>query len=177
MCILLQFPALQAIAEWSREQILSGQWWRIVTGNFTHTNVTHLCLNLASVWVICFLFRPSSAMFAGVTSFSAVTIGLGIFVSEIQIYLGLSGILHALFAFLALREALQGRQSSWLLVIGVIGKVALEQIQGAPESTAKLIQANVAIEAHLIGAITGLTLAILLQGYQYYQQRQYKPYN
>ncbi|CAH0526593.1 hypothetical protein VHP8226_01947 [Vibrio hippocampi] len=116
-------------------------------------------------------------MFAGVTSFSAVTIGLGIFVSEIQIYLGLSGILHALFAFLALREALQGRQSSWLLVIGVIGKVALEQIQGAPESTAKLIQANVAIEAHLIGAITGLTLAILLQGYQYYQQRQYKPYN
>jgi len=43
-------------------------------------------------------------------------------------YVGLSGTLHGLFAFYALKEALGGRKSSWLLVIGVMLKVASEQL-------------------------------------------------
>lgn len=166
----MQIPSLQMLAEWHRHLIVSGEWWRIVTGNLTHTNVIHLALNLVSLWVICFLFRPQSARLFAIIVLSTIIIGLGLFYSDINIYLGLSGVLHALFAFFALSEALQGRRSSWLLVLGVIGKIVLEQFQGASESTAKLINADVAIEAHLIGGLTGLVLAMLWQAYQYQQQ-------
>jgi membrane associated rhomboid family serine protease len=36
---MLQIPALQTVAEWNAALIRQGQWWRILTGNFTHTNL------------------------------------------------------------------------------------------------------------------------------------------
>ncbi len=76
-----------------------------------------------------------------------------------QFYVGLSGTLHGLFAYYALNEALNGRRSSWLLVLGVIGKVGWEQWFGASASTAELIGARIATEAHLAGLVGGLLLA------------------
>ena len=75
-------------------------------------------------------------------------------------YVGLSGVLHGLFANLALKEALDGRKSSWLLIIGVIAKVAWELTMGASQSTSELINARIAVESHLFGVISGLLFAV-----------------
>lgn len=78
--------------------------------------------------------------------------------TDMQSYVGLSGTLHGLFGAFALTEALTGRRSSWLLVGGLVAKIAWEQFMGfCYDGT--LINARVAIEAHLIGAIGGLLLA------------------
>lgn len=86
-----------------------------------------------------------------------------LFLTDISTYAGLSGVLHGLFSFGALREALRGQRSSWLLVAGVLVKVGYEAIYGASEMTSRLIDAHVAVEAHAIGAISGLLLACLYQ--------------
>ena len=44
----------------------------------------------------------------------------------------------------------------WILLVGVIAKVIWEQIAGGSASSAELIGARVAVEAHLAGVLGGL---------------------
>lgn len=160
-CFIVQLPELQLALQWDAQAISDGQWWRILTGNFTHTNIWHLLMNTAGLWVISYLFRPTRITLFLSLIIVSLCIGLALIFSDIQIYLGLSGTLHGLFAYLALSEALSDRKSSWLLVFGLIAKIAWEQIYGASDSTSSLISARVAIEAHLAGGAIGLIAAAL----------------
>ncbi|MFV0448763.1 MAG: rhombosortase [Vibrio sp.] len=159
LCFGLQFEPVSHFMIWQADAITNGQWWRIVTGNFTHTNFAHLLMNLLGLWAIGYLFRPKPRYFARLTLLISTWIGLSLLLTNMSSYVGLSGTLHGLFAFYALKEALEGRKSSWLLVIGVMLKVVGEQLFGASTSTAELIGARVATEAHLSGLIIGLLLS------------------
>ncbi|ROV59429.1 rhombosortase [Vibrio ponticus] len=161
ICLTLQIPHLSALVEWRIDYIEQGEWWRILSGNFTHTNFTHLAMNISALWVIAFIFRPSAVSYSILLIMISLAVGLGILLTPIQGYVGLSGTLHGLFAFYALTEALQGRKSSWLLVVGVVMKVFWELSIGSPASTAEMINARVAVEAHLIGLVSGCLLAIV----------------
>nr|WP_216602659.1 rhombosortase [Vibrio europaeus] len=160
VCLGLQFEPFASQVNWQRYFILEGQWWRILTGNFTHTNFAHLGMNLAGLWVISFIFKPSPKALL----FSLITVSLAVgglnFLSSMNGYVGLSGVLHGLFAYFALQEALNGRKSSWLLVVGVLAKVGWEMTMGASASTSEIINARVAVESHLFGALSGLVLAM-----------------
>ncbi|CSB74042.1 peptidase, S54 (Rhomboid) family [Vibrio cholerae CP1047(20)] len=116
-------------------------------------------MNLAALWIISFVFKPTARQLLIPLLLISLAVGVMILASDMQSYVGLSGTLHGLFAYYALNEALNGRRSSWLLVLGVIGKVAWEQWFGASASTAELIGARVATEAHLAGLVGGLLLA------------------
>jgi len=161
LCIALQSPNLTALAEWRADYIEQGQWMRILSGNFAHTNFAHLTMNLAALWIIAFIFRPSVRSYATLLLLISIGVGIGILYTPIQHYVGLSGTLHGLFAYYALREALQGRLSSWVLVIGVIVKVVCELTVGSPISTAEMINARVAVEAHLFGVVNGILFALV----------------
>ncbi|WP_165311838.1 rhombosortase [Vibrio ziniensis] len=161
VCFGLQFESISHVMIWQADAIANGQWWRIVTGNLTHTNFTHLMMNLLGLWVISYLFHPKTRHFAVLTLLISIWIGISLLFTDMSNYLGLSGTLHGLFAFYALKEALGGRKSSWLLVLGVILKVVSEQLFGAPDSTAEMIHARVAIEAHLSGLLAGITLSVI----------------
>ncbi len=158
VCLALQFEPLASLTEWHRQWISEGQWWRILSGNFTHTNFAHLVMNLAGLWVIHFIFKPEHRSFIFALLFISLAVGLLNLFSDMISYVGLSGVLHGLFAYFALQEALNGRKSSWLLVIGVLAKVTWEMTMGASQSTSELIQARVAVEAHMYGALSGLIL-------------------
>ncbi len=158
LCLGLQFEPMHSLSVWDRSAIIDGQWWRILTGNFTHTNYTHLGMNLAGLWIISSIFSPSSKSLLLTLAVCSIAVGIGNFASDMTLYVGLSGALHGLFAYGALKEALHGRQSSWLLVAGLVGKILWEQFVGASETTSAMIGARVAIESHLAGAISGLLL-------------------
>lgn len=160
---LAQWPALQPFITWDASLIADGQWWRLLSGNFTHTNLIHLGMNTAGLWVIAFFFRSIAQPkeWLAVLLASSILVGVTLLGSDIQVYLGLSGTLHGLFAYYALKESLSGRNSSWLLIAGILAKVAYECLIGAPESTASMINARVATEAHLVGMLAGFALGLL----------------
>lgn len=162
MCLGLQFEPQASLVNWHRQAIFDGQWWRILSGNFTHTNFAHLAMNLAGLWVISFIFKPRLYVFAISLVTLSFAVGLVNFSTEMNSYVGLSAVLHGLFATFATLEALEGRKSSWLLVVGVLAKVGWENTVGASQSTSELIQASVAVESHLIGAISGIVIALTL---------------
>ncbi|CAK1895030.1 Rhomboid family GlyGly-CTERM serine protease [Vibrio crassostreae] len=162
LCVLFQFEPIQAWVVWDSNAIAEGQWWRILTGNFSHTNYSHLLMNLAGLWIISYLFQPSKKQLVLALHVISLVTGIALLFSSIQIYVGLSGTLHGLFGLFALREALNGRKSSWLLVLGLVAKIAWEQLVGPSSTTGELINARVAIEAHLAGALVGGFIAIVL---------------
>ncbi|MEZ8168761.1 rhombosortase [Vibrio tasmaniensis 1F-187] len=160
LCVLFQLEPVQAWVVWDKNAIADGQWWRILTGNFSHTNYSHLLMNLAGLWIISYLFQPSKKQLALALLVISLVTGVALLFSSIQIYVGLSGSLHGLFGLFALSEALNVRRSSWLLVLGLIVKIAWEQLVGPSSTTGELINARVAIEAHLAGALAGGFISI-----------------
>ncbi|GGO70838.1 rhombosortase [Bowmanella pacifica] len=157
-------PWSQTYLQYDRLQIENGQWWRLLTGHLLHTNFNHLLLNSAGVLLLWALhgyyyqYRPYLLFML----LSALACSLGLYLFSVQLiwYVGLSGVLHGLFAWGAMMDIRQGIQSGWLLLLGLWAKVIYEQWFGPSADVAALIDANVAIDAHLFGAISGTVLAL-----------------
>jgi len=140
--------------------ISQGELWRTFTGHFLHTNGIHLLLNLAALILLWALhghfYTLKSYGLLFITSAFICSAGLFYFSPQIQQYVGLSGILHGIFVFGAIMDIRHKDKTGYLLFIGVWLKIAHEQFYGASEQVSTLIDANVAIDAHLWGAIGGL---------------------
>ncbi|MDN4504163.1 rhombosortase [Alteromonadaceae bacterium BrNp21-10] len=145
---------------YEREAILQGQWWRLITGHFLHSNFNHLLLNSGGVILLWALhgddYKTSSYLYLMLIMTLGTGLGLLILSPQMQWYVGLSGALHGLFVWGARQDIKHGRRSGWLLMLGVIAKIIYEQAVGASTELAQFIDANVAIDAHLYGTICGL---------------------
>ena len=159
---------------YNRALIEQGQIWRVITGHLLHTNGYHLVLNLSALWMLWALhgyyysFKNIMSLF--IISGVICSVGLFYFSPTITQYVGLSGILHGLFIFgatldISYKDKGTGkatlRVSGLLMLIGVTIKLAYEQFFGANEQVSTLIEASVAIDAHLWGAIGGLIFILL----------------
>ncbi|MCL2914105.1 rhombosortase [Shewanella corallii] len=167
LCPLLYFLGLDNELAFRRSQIGDGQWFRLMTGNLLHTNHWHLLMNLAGLWVIISLFKwpfrlPGFSLLL-LALFATEGLGLYWFVPAMMGYVGLSGVLHGLFAFGACNELLNGVRFGWVLIIGVIAKVSYEMVSGGSTELASLIDAKVAVESHLVGMLAGIICALLWQ--------------
>lgn len=147
------------ILEFDRQQIVSGELWRIWTGHLVHTNLTHFALNVAAAILLGLLFSPpikrgewllSGIIFAGL-------IGLGLFClyPDLDWYNGLSGLLHAWLAYFSIRLASAARRLFWMVLAAVWVKVAVETL-GVQLGYVHLLDGMTIItEAHLLGAVFG----------------------
>lgn len=159
-------PSVDNLLAYRRSDIDDGQWWRLVTGNLLHTNHWHLLMNLAGLWVVLFLhhfhyqLRGLTVLFILLCLFE----GIGLYLGYPQLlgYVGLSGMLHGLFAYGAVQDIHRKMRSGYLLLLGVIVKVGHEQFYGASDDVTAMIGARVATEAHLVGLICGIVCALMV---------------
>ncbi|QSX31635.1 rhombosortase [Shewanella cyperi] len=165
LSIGLFFLSLDDVLAFRRDAIDQGEYWRLISGNLLHTNHWHLLMNLAGLWVIYSLHHfhyriwPLLALLLALCTLE----GLGLYLGYPQLwgYVGLSGILHGLFAFGALLDIRRGYRSGYLLLLGVILKVSWENTMGASNGVTELIGARVATESHLVGLVSGIALGLL----------------
>ncbi|CAM5211612.1 rhombosortase [Alishewanella longhuensis] len=152
--------------EYNRSALANGELWRLFSGHLLHSNLYHLLLNLAGLLVIMLLHAPLphrlnlgwQILILGL----ATSLGLWLFSHQIDIYVGLSGVLHGILCFGAVLDIRQGYRSGVLILLGVAAKLAFEQYAGPDAELAAKIAAEVAIDAHLYGAISGVLLGLLL---------------
>jgi len=163
--IALQF--FQDALVFKRSNIASGEWWRLVSGNFVHTNYPHLALNLTGWWIMGLLFFDSfqSKKILLSTLFLSLFTGscLYLFSTNLEWYAGFSGVLYGLFLVGAITAILQ---KDYLFGIGValliIGKVLWGHFMGESKSSAELIGVPVATDAHLFGITGAIIIGIVL---------------
>ncbi|WP_214000970.1 rhombosortase [Arsukibacterium sp.] len=165
--LMFMLPAaVQQLFAFQRSALADGELWRLVTGHLLHSNFYHLLLNGGGLLVIMLLHASYQRQLALIWQllFSAVVISSLMYwlQPDIQRYVGLSGVLHALLFFGALLDIKTGKTGGVLLTLGILAKIGYEQYQGPDAELGQLISATVAIEAHLYGVISGVLLFGLL---------------
>lgn len=163
---LLAALNLNDVLEFNRQLIEQGQVWRLLTSQYVHANWPHLALNCAGIILIWALHAEHTkpTQYALHTLFLAAWCGVGIyyFCPDIRIYTGLSALLHGVIVWGAIKDIEAGMKTGLLLFIGIWLKIGYEQFHGPSAEVGKLIASRVAIDAHLIGAIGGIVLALPL---------------
>lgn len=166
--------ALSAVALFIAEPF-SGDWlayhrfavdgletWRLLTGNLVHTNGYHLLLNLAGLTLLWLLHGEHYRIgrFLKVFGWCCLGTSAGIYLCSAHLiwYAGLSGALHGVFIWGACMDIRAGMKSGYLLLAGVAVKLAYEQLIGSSDGVASLIDATVAVDAHLYGGLSGFVL-------------------
>lgn len=152
------------------DQSLASQWWSLITAPLLHTNSYHLAMNLLAFLVIPQLSDSSLKLWRmpllTLLFGAASTLGFAWLNQELSSLVGLSGALHGVVAYLAIREWRSAPGFMTVLAAGLVLKVAIEAYYGGSVATAELIQAQVATTSHLAGAIAGALLAGLLELFQ-----------
>lgn len=159
---IAQFNIISDTFTWDRHLIEDGQLWRLITGSFTHTNLAHLMMNGGAFAVFCWIFKELLTVKKLMCLFFTISLltGLILLLTPMHSYVGLSGTLHGLFVWAAIEDIKDKRSIGWLLLFGVVAKISWELYFGANNATASFINAHVAINAHLCGAISGGLLQI-----------------
>jgi rhomboid family GlyGly-CTERM serine protease len=150
---------------YQRNLITEGEIWRLLSGHLLHTNGYHLLLNLAALFMLWALhgrfynIRNYTILFL----WCSITTSVGIYYFDPTLiqYVGLSGVLHGVFVFGALMDINAKDKTGYLLFLGVWLKIAHEQFYGASNDVSNLIEASVAVNAHLWGALGGLVFSII----------------
>lgn len=134
--------------------------WRWLSAHLVHLGPRHALLNLAGLALVGLLFekRLSAPGWAMAATAAAAAIGAGLWFAtpELAWYVGLSGVLHGLFAAGALAEWRDGRRSGLWLLVGLALKLAWEQTLGALPLTASASGGPVVVDAHLYGTLGAL---------------------
>lgn len=150
---------------YQRQLIGEGEIWRLITGHLLHTNGYHLLLNLAALFMLWALHGRfySIKNYTALFLFCSITTSIGIYYFDPTLiqYVGLSGILHGVFIFGAIMDINAKDKTGYLLFIGGWLKIAHEQFYGASTDVSNLIEASVAIDAHLWGALGGLLFGVI----------------
>ncbi|SNY44321.1 rhomboid family GlyGly-CTERM serine protease [Arsukibacterium tuosuense] len=161
--LIFMLPAaVQQLLAFQRSELANGELWRLISGHLLHSNFYHLLLNGGGLLVIMLLHASYQRKMALIWQllFSAVFISSLMYwlQPDIQRYVGLSGVLHALLFFGALLDIQTGKTGGVLLTLGILAKIGYEQYQGPDAELGQLISATVAIDAHLYGVISGALL-------------------
>ena len=151
----------------NRTSIDDGQWWRILTGNLTHSNYPHLLLNIGGLWILSFLFldtlKTKTFIISVVLLCLIVGFGLYYFSPELHTYYGFSGTLYGLFFIAGISSTLQKDYFTGLSVmILIIGKVIWDYYKGGSTSSEELIGIPVATDAHLYGLVGAILIGSML---------------
>jgi rhomboid family GlyGly-CTERM serine protease len=164
ICLALAFGGdeLRRLGRYDRAALESGEYWRLVSGHLVHLSWAHLWPNLAALLVIGALFqdvfRASDWLLAGLVSLAAIDAGLYLLDTDVQWYVGLSGVLHGFVAAGAVTWILRRQTIGWVLAIGLIGKLIYEQTVG-PMPFSTDLGGAVIVSAHLYGATSAAAWA------------------
>lgn len=151
---------------YSRSGIENGYYWQLVSGHLLHSNYWHLVMNMAGLLLAMLLhgsyWRGKSLMMYWLLYALTISLALYFFSSELQFYVGLSGLLHAMLTHGAIKDIQHRQTGGALLLAGLIAKVLWEQWHGPDATLSQIINARVAIDAHLYGVVCGICLGLFL---------------
>jgi rhomboid family GlyGly-CTERM serine protease len=155
------------LLRYERLLVEQGEWWRLLSGHFTHLGWSHLTMNLlafAGIWVLVGKnLRASEWLMLFALVIAGIDAGFWWLDPQLIWYVGLSGALHGLL--------LAGLVAGWrarpieavVLVVLLAGKLVYEQWYGALPGSAATAGGDVVVNAHLYGAVAGLLGLALLR--------------
>jgi rhomboid family GlyGly-CTERM serine protease len=159
---MIEWQSLISALDYSRQEVLSGEWWRLLSWHFVHLDITHAASNLVMLLVMA-LWIPKRVTIAALLLISGL---LGVLSAslifliwpQVHWYLGLSGLLHGLWFWIGVsRKDVAGVTILALLLLKLL-------IDPLPSSNTGLaIPIPVLREGHWAGVLSSLILLLFSQ--------------
>jgi rhomboid family GlyGly-CTERM serine protease len=154
-------PGLSDLLVYDRRAILSGEFWRLLTGHLVHFSKGHLFFNLLGFvmtgWTVWRLRYPGFWMLCVIASLAIS--GALLLQSDVIFFGGISGIVNAAIVFIAIRGLKKREGWMWLSVVVLILTVAnsvLEVKTGQPTLGILGDRPFVPVPlSHLVGGLVG----------------------
>ncbi|MBV2127360.1 MAG: rhombosortase [Candidatus Thiodiazotropha sp. (ex Ctena orbiculata)] len=160
--VLMAMPQHHGHFYFDLSPVMSGEWWRLLTGQLIHSDWEHWFWNAAALAVLGSYLEQQSkylwfqGMLAGMISINLLLLSDW---SQITRYCGLSGALNTLLA-VALFHYWRETRSAWVIVAALVSmsKLMIELLSG----TSLLTQLSWPPfpPAHLAGTLAGVILII-----------------
>ena len=154
-------PAPEVLV-YDRAAIGSGDWWRLISGHWVHSDPAHLGWNLAGLLLLGSIVemhgrhRLVAGLLVGVLG---VDLMLWLGLPELAAYCGLSGVLNSLL-LLALAGLWKSATAPVLLATGILSLLKIwSEISAGQALFTQTAWASVP-EAHLAGWLAGLALIV-----------------
>lgn len=169
LALVLLYAAVPAEYLGALEHQVTLMWsqpWRLLSAHWVHWNAAHVWINALAWIALGRLFAPELSptrqMLTVLTASLTISLSLAWSAPELTVYRGFSGVLHALYfagALLWWRAATRA-QKIWptLLWVGGLIKVLLEAPWRAHAPWSEVLDIHVAVQAHAVGALTGMVL-------------------
>jgi len=155
---------VQSLLRWDREALAAGEVWRWVSGHLVHLDLYHAALNILAAILLAAVFGKIFRVWQTllIVSVAVAIIDVGLWwLSDIDWYVGSSGVLHA-FAAAAVVRSIVDRQDplAWAIAVFGLAKIGWENTVGALPLTpsANLVVTDVHLYGVLAGMLTGLML-------------------
>lgn len=156
--------ARQAL-RYDRAALADGELWRLLTGHLVHLGPSHMLMNVAALAVLAFVLSPllrarDWLLGAGLAAL-AIDAGLYGFHPAVGWYVGLSGVLHGLWATAAVKALSTGRIEALPLALLLVAKLGYELLVGPVPFTGEIAAGPVVTAAHAWGALGGSLAALI----------------
>jgi len=150
---------------WDRSAIADGEIWRLVTGHLVHMNWSHFWLNAIGLMLVWLLVgeRFSSRSWLGIIAviIAGTDLGFWFLDSQLQWYVGMSGLLHGLLMAGLVMGLRSAPRESLLIVAFVVAKLIFEQISGSLPGSEMASGGPVIVNAHLYGSVSATIAAVV----------------
>lgn len=145
---------------YDRAAIAGGEWWRLISGHWVHSDGVHLGWNLAAQLVLAWIVEMHSrrGLLAGLlVGTLGVDLMLWLGLPGLAAYCGLSGVLNSL-VLLALAGLWQGATAPALVATGTLSLLKIVGEMSAGQALFTQTAWASVPEAHLAGWLAGLIL-------------------
>ncbi|HXQ30421.1 MAG TPA: rhombosortase [Steroidobacteraceae bacterium] len=159
-------PAVGKALRYERGAVAAGEWWRLLGCHLVHYDATHLAMNVGGLALLWWLYgadaRGRDWLFIALASALGVSLGLWFLEPTLSWYLGLSGVLHGIWAGAGIMCWKRWPLESVVTLALLAAKLMLESVHG-PLSGALGASLPVITAAHRYGALAGLVAAVALR--------------
>jgi rhomboid family GlyGly-CTERM serine protease len=171
LCLLAAIagePLASSLA-WERGAILHGELWRLWSGHLVHYSLSHGAADALAFCAMGMLAEPLAGsrrfLFVLLGGAAAISLGLLVFVADLDAYRGASGL--AMLAAALAGVLVWRRQPAARWLIGASGLALAAKLlgdAGGHALTLASLPAGVAVswQAHLIGALIGGLIGLLI---------------
>ena len=161
--LYLGFGAAPEAWVFDRMAIEQGEWWRLITGHWVHSDLEHAAWDIGALLLLGLLFESRlKGELIGVLALGTLGIDFWLWhaAPSISYYCGLSGILNGLLALGLWRLWQETRQPLiWLTGLGAVAKILWETALGGALLTTTAWPSLP--EVHGVGIVCGLLFVVL----------------
>lgn len=157
------FPSIAPILRYDRAAIFAGEGWRLLSAHLVHLSWLHVLANLAALALLVLVLgrhaRARAWLAVAVVSALGVGVGLLWLSPEVEWYVGLSGVLHGLFVYGAMRAWPTRPRIAAFILIGMAVKLTLEfamELWAGDDWPTLALAGPVITAAHRYGASAGV---------------------